>query len=300
MENKRRFKIAHLSDLHLTASDKAARSEPRLFGSLRGMNAAFRSIVQTKPLQDADLILVTGDVTDRGDKKAWNVFWNALRNAGLEKKVLALPGNHDMCCLGVRLPALSKTGYRKDDLRKAITGLKIGHQPIRFPWAKNPDPRIAVFGLNSNNLGNFSGVDNALGEISFYQLEHFARLLYQYRDIPVKIVALHHSPNVPESKTMKRRYGKDHHILNRLFSVIPTDQRRALRLMCLTHRVRMIIHGHVHLAEDRRVNGIRIVGAPATTQPVEKINGKCKCQFCSYTVHGQGGRITIKLKTIRI
>jgi 3',5'-cyclic AMP phosphodiesterase CpdA len=299
MISKKHFKIVHLSDLHLTASDNAARSEPRLFGSLRGMNVAFRKIVKSKPLQDANLILVTGDITDRGDKRAWKIFWNSMRDSGLEKKALVLPGNHDMCCLGLRLPSFSKTGYRKADLEKAIKGLNMGHQPIKFPWVKMPDPRVAIFGLNSNNIGNFSGVNNALGEISFYQLEHFARLLYQYRDVPVKIVALHHSPNIPEPSTMKKRYGKDYHTGNRLFGFIPQDLRRTLRLMCLSQRARLVAHGHVHLSEDRRVNGIRIVGAPPTTQPVESIKGKSKYQFYSYTIHGQGGRVTTKLKTVK-
>ena len=46
MPSSSTFRIAHLSDLHLTEDDKARRSAPKLFGRLRGMNAAFRQIVR--------------------------------------------------------------------------------------------------------------------------------------------------------------------------------------------------------------------------------------------------------------
>ncbi len=174
------FRIAHLSDLHLTSSDNLARSEPRLFGSLRGMNVAFRKIVQSEPVQKANLILVTGDVTDRGDKKTWQVFWNAIRAAKLATKVLVIPGNHDMCCLGMRLPALSRTGYHKADLQKAITGIQIGHQPFKYPWVRVPDTRVAIFVLNSKNIGTFSAIYNAGGMIGVYHLVNIPSQMHNH------------------------------------------------------------------------------------------------------------------------
>jgi len=294
------FKIAHLSDLHLTASDTAARSEPKLFGKLTGMNNVFRQIVKDEAIQESNLILVTGDVTDRGDIDSWRIFWDTIQEAGSVNKLLVIPGNHDVCCLDARLTVFNNKGYRKSDLRKAVNGLQMGNQPYKFPWVKVPCPRIAIFGINSNNLGNFSGIDNALGKLDYYQLEAFARLLWKHRDIPVKIVAMHHSPNLPKPETMKDRFGKDHHKMNRLFSGIPQDQRRTLRLMCLSHRIRLIVHGHVHLAEDRRVNGIRIIGAPPTTEPIDKKTHTKEYPFYTYSIQGKGGRVVSKLNTVAI
>ena len=76
------LRIAHLSDLHLTSSDAAARSEPRLWGRLAGMNAAFRGLLRSEHVRRADLLLVTGDVTDRGELGSWEVFWEALASCG--------------------------------------------------------------------------------------------------------------------------------------------------------------------------------------------------------------------------
>jgi len=97
------YKIAHLSDLHLTSDDNGTRSEPRIFGPLKGMNTAFRQVVSSTAIQGADLILITGDVTDRGEVEAWRLFWNRIKDAGLADKVRVVPGNHDLCCLSLRL-----------------------------------------------------------------------------------------------------------------------------------------------------------------------------------------------------
>ncbi len=63
MRSRRPFKIAHLSDLHLTRTDRKERSERKLLGELKGRNAAFRRIVASAPIQGSDLVVVTGDVT---------------------------------------------------------------------------------------------------------------------------------------------------------------------------------------------------------------------------------------------
>ncbi|MBN2023635.1 MAG: metallophosphoesterase [Pirellulales bacterium] len=292
MPKPRPFRIAHLSDLHLTASDRAARSETRLFGRLRGMNAAFRKIVRTPAIQRADLIVFTGDIADRGEIDAWKVFWNALAEAGLSHRALVVPGNHDVCCLGVRAPWNADA---RADWAKAAAGLRLGNQPTKLPWARSPDPRVAVFGLNSNNLGNFSAADNALGRIGYYQLQDLANKLHVHRDVPVKIVLLHHSPNIPEDRTAAQRGQRPTGPLGRATHQIPRDQRRALRLLCITHRVRLVLHGHMHVAEDRRVAGVHTVGARATTEP-----DAGKYYFSTFVVLGEGHRVWRKPCAVRV
>jgi 3',5'-cyclic AMP phosphodiesterase CpdA len=288
----------HLSDLHLTARDDEARSEPRLLGKLVGMNGAFRAIVRTRAVQKADLVLVTGDVTDTGKVAEWGVFWDAVRGAGLRRRVLVIPGNHDVCALGLRVSVLW-SGYSKRDLAKAVKGLKMGHQPVKFPWARQVDPRVVLFGLNSNNLGNWSGASNALGELSHFQMESFARLLRKHSQVPVKIVALHHSPNIPGKKTARKRKVPKMGVLSVEGHQIPEGQRRSLRLLCVTQGVRLIVHGHLHRREDRRINGIRVIGIPASTEPTTQRKLSADYLFPTYTVRGHGGRVNVTWNTVR-
>lgn len=294
----RPFRIAHLSDLHLTAKDHARRSEPKLFGALQGMNGHFRTLINSKEIQSSDMVLVTGDVTDRGDIESWRVFWQAVDAAGIRERVRIVPGNHDICCLGARLPARRKR-YWQEDMARVHKGLRMGGQPVKFPWVHQPDPRVAIFGLNSNNLGNFSAIDNAMGHIGYYQLKDLAGLLHKHRDVPVKIIAMHHSPNIPEETTAIRRGQKPFSKLDRIGHQVPQDQRRALNLLCITHKVRLLLHGHLHMAEDRRITGVRYIGATSSTEP-KPGKGRAYLQFPVYTVSGENHRVLYKGVEIQV
>jgi len=292
------FRIVHLSDLHLTRTDGTGRTEMDLFRPLKGMNDAFRRILRTSTLRNSDLLIITGDVTDRGDEASWRVFWGAVDGAGLRQRVLVVPGNHDLCCLGSRLP-LPHAGYRSADLLRAMAGLRMGDQPVKFPWAVRPDPRVVVFGLNSNNLGNLSAATNAMGRLGYYQLKSLADKLYTHREVPVKIVALRHSPNIPGQDTARKRGLRPMSPLERMGHQIPREQRRMLLLLCLAHRVRLLVHGHLHLAEDRKVSGVRILGAPATTEPLSAGALASDYPLRTYTVQGDGGRVRCELRSVR-
>lgn len=285
------FRIAHVSDLHLTASDAAERSEPKLLGRLRGMNDAFRKVVRSPAVQEADVLLVTGDVTDRGDLASWRVFWRIVDDAGLRARTWVIPGNHDVACLGVRLP--SRGSYGTSDLARARSGLRLkpGH-PIDFPWAKRLDERVVVFGVNSNNLGNLTGATNAMGQIGVRQLAKLARLLRAHQDVPVKIVALHHSPNIPADEVAKRRGVAPLGWLGTKGHQIGREAREALRLVAIAQGVRLIVHGHLHRREDRRVDGIRIVGVPASTEP-RVVKGKATYELALYTVDRESHRVAV-------
>lgn len=296
--NKKPFKIAHLSDLHLTAKDGDSRFEFGFFPPLKGMNVSFRKLVNSKAVQTSDLILVTGDVTDRGDLESWEVFWDAVGSAGIKDRIRVIPGNHDVCCLGARLPWKHKQ-YRLEDMEKALKGLRMGGQPTKFPWAYKPDPRVVVFGLNSNNLGNFTVVSNAMGAIGYFQLKSLAGLLYKYRDVPVKIVAMHHSPNIPGVDTAKRRGQQPFSKLERFGHQVPQGQRQALNLLCVAHKVRLLLHGHLHMVEDRRITGVRYIGVDASTEPKQIYRNNKVFSFSRFTVNGAGDYVRHKIVKIQ-
>jgi hypothetical protein len=174
----------------------------------------------------------------------------------------------------------------------------MGRQPTKFPWVHQPDPRVVIFGMNSNNLGNLTGATNAMGNIGYFQLKALAAKMHQYRDVPVKIIALHHSPNIPEVETAERRGQRPMTGLERLVHQIPSEQRHGLLLLCIAHRVRLVLHGHLHMSEDRRVTGVRIVGAPATTQP---LSGRPnEFPYYRYTVQGEGGRVRAEYRSVLV
>lgn len=263
----KKIRIAHLSDLHLTPSNRFSRLEPKLFGKLRGMNQTFKSLMLSGALSDVDWLFVTGDVTDRGDLDSWHNFWDVVEKAGFSNRCLVVPGNHDACNLGLSLRPIRETEKRgKERLRRLRRGLVLGKQEYRFPWVKTIGQNVAVFGIDSSNLGNLSVLTNAVGSLGFRQLEALARLLKKYKKIPVKIIMLHHSPNIPRQETEVKRGLSPTSKLARWGHEVPREDRRLLRLLAVTQNVQLILHGHLHRAENRRVNGVRIIGVPAATE----------------------------------
>ena len=225
------------------------------------------------------------------------VVTRSLDAAGLASRCWVLPGNHDMCCLGVRT-VRERRARASADLERVRTGLRLGRQHLRFPWVELFwGGRVAVFGLDSCNSGNLSVVTNAVGELGFVQLERLARLLRLHAGVPVKLVALHHSPNIPGEGTAERHGVPRMSALGRWGHEIPAGERRALRLLCLLAGVRLVLHGHLHRSEDRRVNGVRIVGAAASTEPVA--SGR-RSQIRVFSISGKRLRVTTEMHHLAV
>ena len=322
------YLIAHLSDLHLTPNDDKGRTEVSLPGkNLYGMNNAFREILKTNQIQESDLILITGDITDLGDRKSWKVFHEILKDSGVEKKTLIVAGNHDVCdmdwdiSLADFINTLTKKRQKKQ-LERLRSNLGSINQHQIYPWSVIVDKkerRVMVIGLDTNHSGHYGLVDNAVGRIGESQLAKLELILNKHSKIsdkrnfiPVKIIALHHSPNLPKYETLVRRgIAKNHSAIGRLWGKskglytrwtheIPPYDRRKLRELCVEYKVRLLAHGHMHEAMDRRVNGIRMIGAPATTQPLNGTGNKTKYQYYSYRISGGSNRLKPEIITITL
>jgi len=263
--------IAHLSDLHLTATDDGRRKEDRA----RHMNANLFRLLRHGPIQEAELVLITGDISDRGELAAWNVLWSAVRETGLDLgRVLAIPGNHDAACLGLR-----RTRPKAEDLAIVRAGLEKGRQRKRLPYVRLfAGGTVGVFAVDSVNAGNFNLIDNAVGRIGFNQLSKLGERLRENSEIPCKLIALHHSPNIPHAGTSKRRGEKGTPFWQRAALQLDRVDRVGLRLLARTFEVKAILHGHTHDNLDRRVGGVRIIGTRDATVPQ-------KSGFLSYKLY---------------
>lgn len=282
------FSIAHLSDLHLTATDDAGRKEDRA----RGMNANLGRLLAHPPVQDADLVLVTGDVSDRGELAAWNKLWATARETGLDlAKILVIPGNHDAACLGMR-----RRRPQAEDVAIVRAALEKGRQRRRMPYVRFfAGAAIAVFAVDSVNAGNFNLIDNAVGRIGFDQLARLGGLLAEHSAAPCKLIALHHSPNIPAAATARRRGEKVTPFWQRQALQIDRADRVGLRLLARTFAVKAILHGHTHANLDRRVNNVRIIGTrDATVADASGLLG-----YKQYLYYPGSERLTATIRRVR-
>lgn len=91
-QSSAQLRVAHLSDLHLTAGHT-------IEGNLEkeAVQQAFREALWWA-LRRSDLVLLTGDLTDQGKAEEWGIFLEVI--AGIpeieRKKLLLVPGNHDL------------------------------------------------------------------------------------------------------------------------------------------------------------------------------------------------------------
>jgi 3',5'-cyclic AMP phosphodiesterase CpdA len=95
----RRWRIAHLSDLHVVGERYGFRVEsgrlgPRGNSRLRRVLAQLEALHANTPL---DAVLITGDMTDAGRSTEWAEFLDAVAEyPALTGLMLMLPGNHDL------------------------------------------------------------------------------------------------------------------------------------------------------------------------------------------------------------
>jgi 3',5'-cyclic AMP phosphodiesterase CpdA len=261
-----------------------SRSEPKLLGRLQGMNQRFRILLRKPLIQNADLILVTGDITDRGDLSSWEIFWNEVKSSKLSRKVRAIPGNHDVSYLGVSKRQSNTQSRTFTDRMKVTKGLQLCNQQTRFPWCERFLKKVAIFGLNSNHAGNTWVGNNALGTLSKGQLSRLNKLLKENAEVPSKIVLVHHSPHVPLGE--REELSLD----------MPETDRKNLQDVCVKNNVKLILHGHLHRNMNRSLGKMKIIGAPSSTEPTDKNT----VGIYSFNIGIQSNILTSKLNIVAL
>ncbi len=99
-----RWRVAHLSDIHLVGEAHGFRLECGRDGP-RG-NGRFDAALAALERDLPDLVLITGDITDAGRNAEWIAFEEAmLRHPSLRSRTLILPGNHDVNIVDRASPA---------------------------------------------------------------------------------------------------------------------------------------------------------------------------------------------------
>lgn len=275
MPSDRTFTVLQLTDLHLTDEDTQSRTEPKILGALKGMNARFRALMASKEAADADLILVTGDITDSGEIASWTHFWDGVLAAGMESKVRVVLGNHDVASLKLFAPLVP----RKDrSLRRArySRGLRLGRAAIAYPWHERFfDDQLLVVALRSTQEDNVTNLTNAIGRLPRNQLRKLKTKLKDNMDARHKIVALHHPPKFPEDGSV-----------NPFLHDIRKEDANEFLDICEEYGVDLIMHGHMHRYMEQRSGSLLVIGAAASTEPVR--TSTSHVELCRYQISGSG------------
>ena len=178
------IKIAHVSDLHF---HQAAINNKKAVSLLKKMQKAY-------PFNTGyNYLLITGDITDDGDKVQYAKVFAALKP--FVGHLLLTPGNHDYGPLGNFYSEDSAKAFDDYLLRKlSINHHFIEKQPMIDVLDDTQGTRVLAVGLNSV-VNTEIPFDFARGEIGDEQLTSLQSILSdsKYADMH-KLVYLHHRP----------------------------------------------------------------------------------------------------------
>ena len=118
---ERGLRLAHFSDLHLGENPRVRLVER----AAPAGNDAFSRLLDLEAVRSAELLLFTGDVTDRGTAGSWSYFLDELGRRGLLERTVLVPGNHDVNMVE------HFENVRADDLRRGRGRQRLLHQALR-------------------------------------------------------------------------------------------------------------------------------------------------------------------------
>lgn len=287
------MRIAHISDLHISASHKRT--------NIRNTKYLLNYIANN----NYDHLIITGDVTDNATRKDFEITRNLLDKAGLldNDKLTMVIGNHDIFG-GVQKPEeifsfpkkCLDTNYKQkviDFHTDFIETFWNTYHPFDgepFPFAKDLG-NVILIGLNS--VDHYSKMKNPFasnGRISKKQYEGLEKIfsLEEHKN-KTKIVCVHHhlykeplcnsNPNLSlleriEKQTMKLR-GK----------------KRFINLLS-NNDVKLVLHGHLHETCEYRKRNIKFLNAGAS------INGKVPNSLSINELDISGDYISITIRGI--
>jgi 3',5'-cyclic-AMP phosphodiesterase len=244
-------RIAHVSDVHLLATQRHARDDRDLrvrflsFGRALDAQARvrrFRRALDTAKRSGADHLVVSGDLTESGTKEQFDVLAEALHGAPFRpERITLVPGNHD--------------AYDAPD---AWTGALDGPlAAYRATSAERPGKVVEVGGLVivPLDMSFHQPIVRSAGLVTEDALDALERRLADawVQRTPAVIVQ-HHPPYAHASATWQWVDG--------LIG--------AARLTSILARFAEVhvLHGHLHRIVDRAIATVRtrVFGAPALVE----------------------------------
>ncbi|MGI9351813.1 MAG: metallophosphoesterase family protein [Rhizobiaceae bacterium] len=244
------FKIAHISDIHLSPLPQPTLRQlasKRITGYVnwkRNRKHALDGNYLENLLADMagnkpDHIVVSGDLINLALPQEFENAARFLESLAEPEKVSAICGNHDAYVKGALETAQKKwRPYMSGDADTTQT-------PVEFPYLRIRGD-IAIIGCNSAEA---TAPFMATGYFRQSQAERLAKFLDETRNL-CRVICIHHPPIEGATRWYKRLIGGD------LFRRIVSE-----------HGAELVLHGHTHLASTNRIEGphglIPVIGVPA-------------------------------------
>lgn len=255
---KQEYRIAHLSDFHLSAEYFPERIH------------IVRSLFRRCQELNVDHIIITGDVTNQARTEELNLFRSLLQEHSLldGRKVSVVIGNHDVfggpyyaedvlkfpsACQSADYDAQVHAFYTT--LKETFDGAMLFQPDQPFPFVKVLGG-VAIVGINS--VARWHAMKNPIGSNGKVERKHVEALKSLLSDARMKskhvIAAIHHHFQAKEEIDFQSKAEQ----LWRAFEAATMKLHKKKRLikLLLSAGVKAILHGHVHRHDQYQYKGI--------------------------------------------
>jgi 3',5'-cyclic AMP phosphodiesterase CpdA len=234
------FTLVHISDFHICRPDD---SPARLFVNKRFFSRmswclhrrqghrpeVLSALIRAVRRVEADLIAVTGDLTQLALPAEFKHARACLEELGPPRNVFVIPGNHDAL-----VAATWEESFAHWADYMAADAPDPGGRPV-YPAARVRGS-VAVFGLTTAHP---TRVFSAAGSLGTAQLERLAARLDEGADAQAcRVLLIHHPPLKRAVSPRKRLADAD-----------------AFRTVVAAHGAELILHGHTHLTSRATLPG---------------------------------------------
>ncbi|MEW5797634.1 MAG: metallophosphoesterase [Bacteroidota bacterium] len=284
------YRIAHISDLHLSPDYFPERTE------------RFRMVLLQCRQLNVDHIIITGDVTNQARREELEHFRSVLKEFSLldGNKISVVIGNHDI--FGgpyhaedvLKFPSLCKSTNYDAKVDEFYNGIKETFEGARFFSPKSAFPFVKVLGdvavIGINSIARWHALKNPIGSNGKVDEEQREMLKKIFDSTPVKkkhlFVAIHHHFNKKEDEQERTKFER----LWLAFESATLKLHKKKRLLKLFRHggVQHVLHGHVHQHEEYHHKGVRFLNAGGSIIPVSE----SKQAFHLFIV--QGAHVTVK------
>ena len=248
----RRWRVAHLSDLHAVGERYGFRIESGRAGP-RGNTRLERLLAQLDVIhaeRPVDLVLITGDMTDAGRSAEWAELLAALgRHAHLLERTLMLPGNHDTNVVDranpARLDLPTSPGGRLRQMRTLSAMMAVHGDRVRVVDPETGRPGDTLSGALAPHRRGIAAFADAGGlrlqiELARVWADAFPMVLVPDADDGLGVIILNSS-------------AETHFSFTNALGLMTTGQARGLAATVRQFpRARWIVALHHHLMEYPR------------------------------------------------
>lgn len=309
--------------MHFVDSEDSGRIESRHGGPVGNRQLVDNFERIRNELLSADIVVVSGDTTDSGTHDQWDAFLRTVnRIPGLARKILLVPGNHDLnyVASGADLLRTDTANFDGRSLRTAhfegaarklasasLSDAPESHSKLDvdnlFPsirLEKSANGTTVAFVAINTVAPSITFMGNAIGRFLPGQIPAMVKRL-QEQKYAVVIVGHHHPLPFFDSEKPARTF------LGRISSVFigaameSIDGFRFLENLQSTiiHPV-LYLHGHKHIFRSHvgHITGIRVCGAPSLLFGDES-TGDINCIAVRHDVTIENDRLVFESSVIR-